>query len=374
MPRDAAPHGHQAPATIVLPGESLSKYGGTPAGEDSKSAPESAAPPRRSYTFKALYADRCADCLGWQRICCRENRFRGIADASRKPRLNRKTKSPVRLERSKTAEEFQEAAPSHYETEIETEEAGEPGLEFEEESLDEDADEMAFRGRDCRLWKPQKSRDLQRKRNFEETTGSAPAESEAMATEADDEDEEFAGGRRDGCVCFAPRRSFVADGLPAVRLWQEEGRRSLPKKKAATSGFNLCAGRRPGRRRSDRGRGVRRRTPSAPPQARSARSGRLRRGDTALAHAHRRPGRNVPGGAPRPPHPAELRRKGRRGRRGRRRRGGRGTTARAAQPGSAAANAAIAGSVDARPQRRAIAAAPRAARRKPRICPSSRTC
>ncbi len=63
-----APHGHQAPATIVLPGESLSKYGGTPAGEASQSAPQSAAPPRRSFTSKPSTLIDAPDCLGWQRI------------------------------------------------------------------------------------------------------------------------------------------------------------------------------------------------------------------------------------------------------------------------------------------------------------------
>ena len=67
MLRDLRPHGHQAPATIVLPGESLSKYGGAPAGEISVSARIGCSAAPESYV-KAFYADRCADCMGWQRI------------------------------------------------------------------------------------------------------------------------------------------------------------------------------------------------------------------------------------------------------------------------------------------------------------------
>ena len=47
-----APSGHQAPAAFVLPGESLSKYGGTPASESTAPASEPAAAPRPAPTFK----------------------------------------------------------------------------------------------------------------------------------------------------------------------------------------------------------------------------------------------------------------------------------------------------------------------------------
>ena len=47
-----APRGHHAPASFVLPGESLSKYGSTPGAESPKTAPAPAAPPRPSSTYK----------------------------------------------------------------------------------------------------------------------------------------------------------------------------------------------------------------------------------------------------------------------------------------------------------------------------------
>ncbi len=48
----AAPRGHQAPAAFVLPGESLSKYGGAPAAESETSVPQQSAPARPASTFK----------------------------------------------------------------------------------------------------------------------------------------------------------------------------------------------------------------------------------------------------------------------------------------------------------------------------------
>ncbi len=48
----AAPRGHQAPAAFVLPGESLSKYGGAPATESETSVPQQSAPARPASTFK----------------------------------------------------------------------------------------------------------------------------------------------------------------------------------------------------------------------------------------------------------------------------------------------------------------------------------
>ena len=62
-----APHEHRAPAPFVLPGESLSKYGGTPGAESAKSAPEpaGAAPPCEH--IQALHAYRSTALLGRQR-------------------------------------------------------------------------------------------------------------------------------------------------------------------------------------------------------------------------------------------------------------------------------------------------------------------
>jgi Rne/Rng family ribonuclease len=48
----SAPRGQHAPAPFVMPGESLSKYGATPAGEAPRATPRAAAPPRPASTFK----------------------------------------------------------------------------------------------------------------------------------------------------------------------------------------------------------------------------------------------------------------------------------------------------------------------------------
>ena len=47
-----APRGHQAPTAVVLPGESLSKYGGAFAAETARTAPEPAVPSRPAYTSR----------------------------------------------------------------------------------------------------------------------------------------------------------------------------------------------------------------------------------------------------------------------------------------------------------------------------------
>jgi Rne/Rng family ribonuclease len=47
-----APRGQQAPAPFVMPGESLSRYGGTPAPGSQPTAPQPFAPPRPASTFK----------------------------------------------------------------------------------------------------------------------------------------------------------------------------------------------------------------------------------------------------------------------------------------------------------------------------------
>jgi len=51
-PPAPAPRGHQAPTPFVLPGESLSKYGGAPAAESAAPAQAPAAPPRPAPTYK----------------------------------------------------------------------------------------------------------------------------------------------------------------------------------------------------------------------------------------------------------------------------------------------------------------------------------
>ncbi|MGD0740898.1 MAG: hypothetical protein ABR957_14995, partial [Terracidiphilus sp.] len=151
-----APHGHQAPATIVLPGESLSKYGGTQAGDASPSAPQSAAPPRRSFTSKpstlidAPIAWDGSGLLPGESI----SRHRGPqpeaepdlpseseAAAEAGAATEQTVEDPELTEEIQDTEEIRETEPPQYAVDAETEEAEEPAFEFEEESLDADEDE-----------------------------------------------------------------------------------------------------------------------------------------------------------------------------------------------------------------------------------------
>ncbi|MGB0081391.1 MAG: hypothetical protein WBP90_07675, partial [Terracidiphilus sp.] len=186
-----AQHGHQAPGTIVLPGESLSKYGGTPAGETSQSAPESAAPPRRSYTSKpstlidAPIAWDGSGLLPGESI----SRHRGPQPEA-EPDLP--SESAPSAEASAATEEVvegerQETESSYFEIETGTEEPKETALEFEEESLGADAFNELAEEDAAEL--ETDAGEMAEEDEFEETTDSAPAEFEAAATEANGEEE-----------------------------------------------------------------------------------------------------------------------------------------------------------------------------------------
>jgi ribonuclease G len=179
----AAPYGRQAPAALVLPGESLSKYGGTSVAETPQSEPELAAPPTRSYTSKPstlIEAPITWDGSGLlpgeslSRHRGRQPEAESQSEFSSAPDASAVTEETVEEER-------QETESSYYETETGTEEPEETALEFEEESLGADAFN-ALSEEDAPELETAEG-EIAAKDEFEETTESAPAESAAVATE-----------------------------------------------------------------------------------------------------------------------------------------------------------------------------------------------
>ncbi len=59
--------GERAAESFLLPGESLSKYGGPPAESAQKAAPEVQAPARPASTFKPSTLIEAPISVGWQR-------------------------------------------------------------------------------------------------------------------------------------------------------------------------------------------------------------------------------------------------------------------------------------------------------------------
>jgi ribonuclease G len=177
-PAQPAPRAHQAPATIVLPGESLSKYGGTPAGE---TTPEKAAPPRRNYTSKPSTLIDAPITWDGSGLLPGESisRHRGPQPEA-EPDLPSESEPAAEASAATEQtieEERQETESSYYETETGTEGPRETTLEFEEESLDADAfNELAEE--DAPELKTAES-EIAEEDEFEETTDSAPEESEA---------------------------------------------------------------------------------------------------------------------------------------------------------------------------------------------------
>jgi ribonuclease G len=183
----AAPHGHQAPATIVLPGESLSKYGGAPTGD---TTPEKAAPPRRSYTSKPSTLIEAPITWDGSGLLPGESisRLRG-RQPEVEPDLPSESEPAAVTDAAtkQTVDEFEEAAPSHYESEGKTEEAEEPAFEFEEESLDADEDEDVSREDTPELGAAAGA--IAAEDEFEETTESA-------ATDLDEDESDTSAAHR----------------------------------------------------------------------------------------------------------------------------------------------------------------------------------
>jgi Rne/Rng family ribonuclease len=197
-PAQPAPPAHQASATIVLPGESLSKYGGAPAGE---TTPEKPAPPRRNYTSKPstlidapitwdgsglLPGESIARRRGPQPEVEPEiehdlpSESEPAAEAS--ATTEQTVEDPDETEEIQETEEIRETKPPQYAADAETEEAEEPAFEFEEESLDADEDEDVF-GEDApRLGTGAGA--IAAEEEFEETTDSAPVKLDEEESDA----------------------------------------------------------------------------------------------------------------------------------------------------------------------------------------------
>ena len=175
----AAPHSQQAPATIVLPGESLSKYGGTPpAGE---ATPEKAAPPPRSYTSKPSTLIDAPITWDGSGLLPGESisRHRGP-----QPEIEPDLPSESELAAEAGAateqtveEERQATESSYYETETGTEDPKETTLEFEEESLGADTFNEISEEDSPKLKTAEN--EFAEEDEFEETTDSAPEAPEA---------------------------------------------------------------------------------------------------------------------------------------------------------------------------------------------------
>ena len=111
--------------------------------------------------------------------CCPENRFRGIADLSRRSSTICPAKAEPAAEASAAAEqtveeERQATESSYYETETGTEEPKETALEFEEESLGADAFNEISEEDSPKLKTAED--EFAEEDEFEETTDSAPEE------------------------------------------------------------------------------------------------------------------------------------------------------------------------------------------------------
>jgi ribonuclease G len=162
----------------VLPGESLSKYGGATAGE---ATPEKAAPPRRNYTSKPSTLIDAPITWDGSGLLPGESisRHRGPQPEA-EPDLPSESEPAAEASAATeqtVEEERQETESSYYETETGTEEPEETALEFEEESLGADAfNELSEE--DAAKLKTARG-EIAAEDEFEETTDSAPEESEA---------------------------------------------------------------------------------------------------------------------------------------------------------------------------------------------------
>ena len=145
----AAPQAHQAPAAFVLPGESLSKYGGAPAAETATPAAEKAAPQYTSKPSTLVEAPITWDGSGLlpgESISRHRERQPEAADAAVEEVQGEFTFAPEEgadREQEQIVEEFEEPAWAERAAEGLTPEAAKPAFEFEEESYEEETREAA---------------------------------------------------------------------------------------------------------------------------------------------------------------------------------------------------------------------------------------
>jgi ribonuclease G len=184
----------------VLPGESLSKYGGTPAAEAPQLAAEVAAPPRPNYTFKPSTLVEAPITWDGSGLLPGESisRHRERQPESDEPAVEAEVSAlpDARAATEETVEEErQQTGASYYETETESEEPEQTALEFEEESLGADAFNALAEEDES---EPETTGAMTSEEDeFEETSESAPAGSEAAQTEPA-EAEEFTEEEADG--------------------------------------------------------------------------------------------------------------------------------------------------------------------------------
>jgi Rne/Rng family ribonuclease len=136
-----SPRVRPASEPFVLPGESLSKYGGTPAAEVAKSISEPAAPARPATTSKPstlvdapLSWDGSGLLPGESISRHRKRPPEPVSEVETEPLASPITEQPIGLAHEEFLEEEEIVPPAF--NEIEVTEATEPAFEFEEESIE----------------------------------------------------------------------------------------------------------------------------------------------------------------------------------------------------------------------------------------------
>jgi ribonuclease G len=143
-----AARGQQAPAPFVMPGESLSKYGATPAAEAPRSAREPGTPPRPASTFKPATLVEAplqwdgSGLLPGESLSVRrreaeprvETSHAAVEDLTPAPDAELATDKSAELSNEETNEEFEESSASAFH-DAELKSPDEPVVEFEEAEL-----------------------------------------------------------------------------------------------------------------------------------------------------------------------------------------------------------------------------------------------
>jgi Rne/Rng family ribonuclease len=138
------PREHQVQKPFVLPGESLSKYGGEPAADAPEATPERAMPPRRTYTsrpstlIEAPIAWDGSGLLPGESISKHRRQPEPARPEAEESQADVSAELPGYLEREELAVDDDEAAPPSL-RELEMTETPEANSEFEEESLAADS-------------------------------------------------------------------------------------------------------------------------------------------------------------------------------------------------------------------------------------------
>jgi ribonuclease G len=187
------PHAQQTTPAFVLPGESLSKYGGTPA-ETQKPERDVEAPPRRNYGSRPSTLVEAPITWDGSGLLPGESlsRHRSHQPETEESAAEAQSEFAFAPDAGAVTEEIaeevrQKTGASFYETETESEEPAGTALEFEEESLGADAFN-ALAEEDAEETETAAGIAAEED-EFEETMESAPAESEAAAELASDEED-----------------------------------------------------------------------------------------------------------------------------------------------------------------------------------------